>query len=308
MKNKIVVIFIMIVMLLTVVGCTDNTKQKSIEKNKILVYASFYPMYDFAKNIGGEKINLKLMIPSGIEPHDWEPTAKIMGEIEKADVFIYNGLDLEPWVDKLIGSIDNEKLITVEASKGVHLLGVHSNEYEHDHGKYDPHVWLDPINAIKEAENIKNAFIKADAENKDFYERNYKEFVDKLSKLDKKYKNELSNLEKKEIVVSHAAFGYLADRYGLKQIAISGLSPQEEPSAAKIAKLSDFVKEHNIKYIFFETLTSPKLSRVLAEEVGAKTLVLNPIEGLTEEDIKNNKNYIIIMEENLETLKKALGE
>jgi zinc transport system substrate-binding protein len=181
-------------------------------------------------------------------------------------------------------------------------------EEEEEHGEYDPHVWLNPMNVMKQAENIKNAFVKADEANKDFYEANFNEYADKLKALDEKYKQELSNTKRKEIVVAHGAFGYLANRYGLEQVAITGLSPQEEPSAAKMVEISKFAKEYNLKYIFFETLTSPRLAQVLADEVGASTLVLNPLEGLTQEEINAGKDYIVVMEENLAALKKALGE
>lgn len=316
MKNKIIFVFIIIVILFNISGCKAKSAQATTE-NKITVYASFYPMYDFAKNIGKDRINLKLIIPSGLEPHDFEPSAKMIGNMEKADVFIYNGLEIEPWADKLIGSINNKNLLVVEASNGVKLLKNQGKEERHEsdfhegeynHGNYDSHVWLDPTNALKQAENIKNALIKADEKNKDFYEANYKEFAVKLNNLDDKFKKELSDIKRNEIVTSHAAFGYLTNRYNLKQIAVSGLSPQEEPSSSKLAEITKIAKENNVKYIFFETLGSSKVSEVLANEIGAQTAVLNPIEGLTDKEIKSGKNYISAMEDNLKVLKKALGE
>lgn len=305
---------LLIFTLLFIGGCSKPVEEtQGSTEEKLLVYASFYPMYDFAKNIGKDKIDLKLMIPPGVEAHDWEPTAKIMGEMEKADVLIYNGLEMEPWIEKLTASIQSDQLIIVEASQGTDLIEGEAHEDEHEeeeeeHGEYDPHVWLNPMNAIKQAENIKDAFIQADEVNKDFYEANFKEYADRLNALDEKYKQELSNVKRKEIVVAHAAFGYLTNRYGLEQVAITGLSPQEEPSAAKLAELTEFAMEYNLKYVFFETLTSPKLAQVLANEVGAEIAVLNPLEGLTQEEINAGKDYIAVMEENLLALKKALGE
>lgn len=324
------------------VGCTkENTpsSQGEPEEEKLKVYASFYPMYDFAANIGGERAEIQLMVPPGVEAHDWEPTAKLMAEMEKADIFIYNGLEMEPWVEKFLASIDNDKLVVVEASSGITPLkseehghdheeeGDHDHDHEededhdhehedheegdeghHHHGENDPHVWLSPIHAMKQAENIKNAFVQADSANQDYYEENYQDFAEKLRALDEKFMEELGNLKRNEIVTAHAAFGYLADRYGLEQVAIRGLSPQEEPSAARMAEITRFAREHDVKYIFFETLTSPKLAEVLAREVGAQTAVLNPIEGLSQEELSAGKNYITIMEDNLTALKKALGE
>lgn len=313
--KKAIISLITVVSMIGLAGCSTQDETITKEKeDKLKVYASFYPMYDFAKNIGKDKIDLQLMIDSGVEPHDWEPSARLLAQMEEADVFIYNGLEMEPWADKLVKSIDNESLEIVEASKGTDLIKSeeHPEEEEHseeeEHGEYDPHVWLNPMNAIKEAENIKNALVKADEKNKDFYEQNYSEFAKKLNELDKEYKEETSKFKTKEIVVAHKAFTYLANSYNLEQIAISGLSPQEEPSPAKMAQISDFAKDNNVKYIFFETLASPKLAEVLAKEVGAKTAVLNPLEGLTKEEIKQGKDYIKVMKENLETLKKALAE
>ncbi|KPU27156.1 hypothetical protein TR13x_06230 [Caloranaerobacter sp. TR13] len=314
---KRIISLILISMLIFAVGCIseDIKTEGQNTEDKLKVYASIYPMYDFANNIGKDKIELHLMIPPGAQPHDWEPTAKLMTKLENADVFIYNGVMLEPWAEKLLNTIDNKNLIVVKASENVELINVqdhyiheHEEEKKHHHGEYDPHVWLDPIRAMKQAENIKNAFIKADYKNKDFYEKNFKEFAEKLRALDEKYKIELSKVKNREIVVSHAAFGYMANRYGLIQIAIRGLNPEEEPSAAKLSEIADIMKDKKIKYIYFETLTSPRLAEVLAREVGAKTAVLNPIGGLTKEEMDLGKDYLKTMEENLETLIRTLGE
>jgi zinc transport system substrate-binding protein len=319
-KRLIIVSFTIVVLVVILVsGCNRNAAnnlQETAKGGKIVVYASIYPMYDFVRNIGKDRIDLRLVVPPGAEPHEWEPTAKFMAELEKADVFIYNGAGMELWVDKVLGSVSNKGLIIVEASRGIELIELEGHQEEHEdekeeehrHGKLDPHVWLNPLNAIIQAESIKGALIKADKANEDFYEANYKDFKEKLLQLDKIYEQKLTGLKRKEIVVAHAAFGYLAQRYGLKQISIAGLSPQEEPSAAKMAEIVEFSRKHDVKYIFFETLTSPRLAEVLAREVGAGTAVLNPIGGLTTEEIKDGKDYITIMEENLKVLQKALGE
>ena len=314
-------IILVILSLLMVLGTACSKKPTATPGNiekKLQVYASFYPMYDFTKQITKDKADIHLMVPPGVETHDWEPGAKMIADMEKADIFIYNGISMEPWAEKLIGSVKKDTLVAVETSKDLDLLKHEEHEEDSEaeeehgdedtHGEYDPHVWLDPTNAIKQAENIKNAFVQADAQNKDFYESNFKEFKDKLTALDNKFKQELSNVKRKDVVVAHEAFSYLTNRYGLTQLAVSGLSPQEEPSAAKMAKITEFAKEHNVKTIFFETLTSPKISEVLAKEIGASTAVLNPVEGLTSEEIQAGKDYISVMEENLQALIKALGE
>lgn len=300
-------------------GCTDKDKETDSEKLKVM--ASFYPVYDFAVKIGGEKAEVTNMVPAGTEPHDWEPATRDITNLEQADVFVYSGAGMEHWVEDVLKSLENQKLVTVEASNGVTLREGHGHEEdheeadqeneaaaeeEHDHGEYDPHVWLSPLNAKKEMENIKNAFIEADPDNKDYYEANYKTYADKFDELDQSFKDTLSPLPNKVIVVSHEAFGYLCNAYGLTQMGIEGLSPDSEPDPARMAEVIDFVKENNVKTIFFEELVSPKVAEAIAKETGAVTQVLNPMEGLSEEEIKAGGDYFSVMEKNLAALKNAL--
>lgn len=305
-----------LVFTLLLVGCStvsNSNSQKPLDNQKPVIYASIYPMYDFANKVGKEKIDLRLMVPPGIEPHDWEPSAKLMAQLEEADAIIYNGANMEQWIDKVLASIEGDMKI-VETSKEVELLPFkgHNHDGHEDnqdnHGNDDPHVWLDPIRAKKQAEVIKNTLGAVDPDNKDFYEANYEEFALKLDELDEKYKMGLKDIKRREIIVSHSSFGYLSDRYDLEQISIMGISPQEEPSAAKLAELTKEVKKHGITTVFFETLTNPKLSQVLAEEVGARTDVLHPIGGITLEESEEGKEYLGLMEENLKALVKALEE
>lgn len=305
---KIGTLFLLIIFILVASSCAKQTAYYSTEESKkIIVYTSIFPIYDFTKNIGKDKIELKMMVPPTAEPHGWEPTAKLITELEKADIFIYNGAGMEPWVEKLVGSISNKELVIVEASKGIELLNSDQSAGHEGEG-YDPHVWLDPTNAVVQANNIKSALVSLDQNNNDFYETNYQKYVKELLSLDQEISNEINKLKAKELVVTHAAFGYFANRYGLRQIAVKGLTPQEEPSAAKLAEIAKLLNEKNLKYIYLETLTEHRLSEVLARETGAKTAVLNPIGGLTMEEINQGKDYISIMRENLETLKQTLGE
>ena len=291
-------------------GCSAKTASKTVTENmsssstrKLTVYTSFYAMYDFAKKIGGDKINLTNLVPAGTEPHEWEPSTGDIKNLENADVLIYNGASMENWVDKVVKSLNNKKLITVEASKGINLS---ENKDKDEDLKYDPHVWLNPMNAKKELEAIKYAFVKADPKNKDYYEKNYADNAKKFDELDAEYRASAATFKSKNIVVAHQAFGYLCGAYGLKQIAIEGLNADSEPSPAKMAEISDFVKKNKIKYIFFEDLISPKVADTIAKETGAKTAVLNPLEGLEQKDIDSGKEYISVMKENLQTLKTAL--
>ena len=264
--------------------------EKEAEESKLKVMASFYPMYDFAVKIGGDKVKVMDMVPAGTEPHDWEPAATDIKNLEDADVFVYSGAGMEHWVSTVLASLENRNLVSVEASDG----------------QYDPHVWLSPLNAKKEMENIKDAFVKADPNNQSYYEANYTEYAAKFDQLDQEYRDTISGLTNKNIVVAHEAFGYLCDAYGLKQVGIEGLSPDSEPDPAKMAEVIDFVRENHVKVIFFEELVSPKVAETIAYETGASAEMLNPLEGLGDEELAAGEDYFSVMESNLEKLKAAL--
>lgn len=304
--KKITVGFLCLLLTLSLFlsGCSSTAENNSSGNGKkISVYTSFYAMYDFAGKIGGDRINLTNLVPAGTEPHDWEPSPMNVAGLEKAQVFIYNGAGMENWVNKILSTVRNKKLITVEVAKGLNLL---DNPDKDEELKYDPHVWLDPRLAKKEMEAIKNALVAADPANQDYYEKNYADNAKKLDELDREYRDTVVNFSKKDIVVAHQAFGYLCSAYGLKQIPIEGLIADSEPSPARMAEIVNFAKEHNVKYIFFEELVSPKVAEAIAKEVGAKTAVLNPLEGLQDNDIRAGKEYFSVMRDNLEILKQSL--
>lgn len=306
--KKVLGVFLCLVLALSMLlsGCSNKSAPEINESSsgkKISVYTSFYAMYDLTKKIGGDKVTVTNLVPAGQEPHDWEPTPSDMANIEKADVLIYNGAGMENWVDKVLNTIKNKKLIAVETSKE---LKIQDNPDQSEDSKYDPHVWLNPMNAKQQMETIQKALVTADPSNKGYYEKNYTENAKKLDDLDKEYKDAVAKFSKKDIVVAHQAFGYLCDAYGLKQIPIEGLLADSEPSPAKMAEIVKFAKENNLKYIFYEELVSPKVAEAIAKEVGVKTAMLNPLEGLPESDILAGKEYISVMRDNLEALKTAL--
>lgn len=272
--------------------------------------ASFYTMYDFAKKIGKDKIEVTNMVPAGTEPHDWEPSTKDLIELEKSDVFIYNGAGMEQWVDDVLESLDTEELTSVEASKGIKLLkGTDAHEHDHEHeSENDPHVWLDPQNAKYEMNQIKKALIKADPDNKDYYEANYKKEASRCDELDQQYKKELAQVSKRELVVAHEAFGYLCKAYDLEQMGIEGLSADDEPDPKQMSEVIEFAKKHKVKTIFFEELVSPKVAKTIAKETGASAKMLNPLEGLSNKKIKAGQDYFSVMKQNLSAIKEALSE
>lgn len=337
MKNIKKILFLLAGILLFS-GCSKGAETKDAGKdteNKegLRVYASVYPMYDFAKKIAGDKLDVEMVMPQGTEPHGWEPDTKAIKNLESADLFIYNGAGLESWTDKVIDSLSNKDLKVVEASEGVDLIKSshdhededhdhqgaeenhnhnhedHEEDHEHEghnHGPMDPHVWISPKNAKIEMENIKNALVELDKENADYYESNYQKYAKMLDELDAKYSEKLSPLPNKTIVVSHEAYGYLCKDYNLTQIGIKGVNAETEPDAKKMAEIINYVKENKITTIFTEELIDPKVSKIIADETGCVVKVLSPIEGLSEEQIKNKADYFSIMEENLENLVGAL--
>ena len=270
--------------------------------SRLQIVTSFYPLYFFTTQIAKEKADVYNITPAGAEPHDYEPTTKDMVKIENSQILIINGGKFETWTDNIQNILGKQNIKIIDIGENL----ANQNIIEKNIKIRDPHFWLDPIIAKKEVELITKNLTTIDPININFYTNNYKILIEKLETLNNKLQTELNNCQKKDIVTSHAAFKYLAERYGLKQTAISGLSPDEEPTPKQLAEVSDFALKNKIQYIFFESLVSPKLANTIAQEIGAKTLTLNPIEGLTDEEIKNGKNYFTEMEKNLINLKIAL--
>ena len=295
-------------------GCGTQPADTAAGDGRLRVLTSFYPMYDFACKIGGDCIDVTNMVPSGTEPHDWEPSTNDLKNLEKADVFIYNGADMEPWADDLLVS-RSDTLHVVEASENVELRttdGEHEHAHEHEgadhhHGDFDPHVWLDPENAKIEMEAIKDALCAADPENSTVFQSNYEKYAAELDALDAEFREKLAPLPNRTIVVAHEAFGYLCDAYGLTQVGIEGLSPDSEPDPGRMAEVIDFVREHSISTIFFEELVSPKVAEAIASETGAQAKMLSPLEGLSDEQAAAGADYFSVMHDNLAALMEALN-
>jgi zinc transport system substrate-binding protein len=307
---------------LLLTGCGNSDSLASFSGKKLKVTASFYPMVEFTKQVAGDHAEVIGLVPAGVEPHDWEPSAKEMKLVKEADIFVYNGI-VEGWAEAALKSAANDKRIVVEASQGIDLLAGMEEEddhtvepkkdgakvEEHTHGdEHDPHVWLSPVLAQKQVASIQAALEKADPAHKDDYKKNADAYIAKLKELDQSFKTDLKDTKRKEFVTQHAAFAYLAKEYGLVQLPIAGLSPEQEPTPDKMVGIVKFAKEKQVKTIFFETLVDPKVATTIAKEIGAKTEVLNPLEGLTDEEKKKNLDYIGVMRNNLAALKKALNE
>ena len=254
------------------------------------VVAAFYPLAFAAEQIGGDGVTVENLTPPGVEPHDLELSAGDIQTIGGAEVVLYLGSGFQPALEKAIDST---------SAHGVDLLdAVETHEGgEEEHG-VDPHVWLDPIRYSAIAERIGKELDR---------ETEAAAFADRLKALDIEFRRGLSGCEHDEIVTSHAAFGYLAERYGLKQVAITGLSPEAEPTPRDLEQVVDEVRAVGATTVFFETLISPRLAQTVAREVGAQTAVLDPIEGLSEKESAAGEDYFSVMRGNLAALRKALA-
>lgn len=301
MDKKICRCLLFLLVLLCLSGCatSDHQSEQFKEKEKISVVTTIYPMYDFVNKIGGDKVEVVNLVPAGIEPHDFELSTKDMELLEQSEMLIYNGSGMEHFMDKTLKSLSNHNLTVVEASKDIEALVA-------EDGDTDPHTWLSIENAKIECKTICDALCEIDPDNKEYYTSNLEAYQASLDELKAKYTDELKGCSKDTIVVAHEAFGYLCNEYGLKQEAIEGLTADSEPDSARMKEIIDLCREKDINVIFFEELVSPKVAMTIADETGATTMVLNPIEGITGEQEGQGLDYIGLMEDNLEALKTAL--
>lgn len=303
------VFLLLIISVLFFSACNDGSSDvDNMGEDKLKVYTSFYTLYDFASKIGGEHAQVVNMIPPGGEPHHWEPTAADIVSLEGADIFIYNGLSLEHWVESVLEPIENENLIVVEASQDVDVLeSSHSHDdHNHSHNNVDPHIWLDPIKSKTMMKNIRDAFIELDPLNEGSYENNYNIYVEELEKLDSEFHEKLVDLNNRDMIVSHEAFTYLSEAYGLHQIPIEGLIPDSEPNPSRMAEIIDYINDNNIETIFFEDENDTKVVETISNETGVNFTVLYTLEYLTDRQISNGDDYFSVMRSNLEALVKGL--
>jgi len=272
---------------------------------RLQVVTSFYPLYEFTKAVGGNKIDLTTLIPFGVEPHDWEPSPQKISQLQNADLIIYNGIGFDSW---LKDRVDKSKLVDV--SDGVHLIELQQEDERSTNVKssFDPHIWLDPIIAKNISKSISSYLIKLDPTNSDYYKQNTDRFVEKLDLLDDHIKKSLSDCKLNEFISFHEAFQYLANRYGLTQYSVQGLSPEGEILPQQISKIISLAKNLNISTIYSEDLRDPRLAEILASEIpNGNVLVLSPIEGIDKVEQENNISYIDKMKTNINNLVIGLG-
>ena len=291
-KFAILAIIIVIPLSSIVVYGTDSNQQfQKIESDKLQIISSFYPLHEFSQIIGQEKVDAILLVPIGVEPHDWEPTIKDVQQMQKSDLIIINGIGFENWVDSLRENNYQGKIIDTSDKILVKKL---------DDNSKDPHIWLNPVTVKTQVQNIANAFSDSDPENQQYYQSNAAKYIEQLDLLDVKIRNELSQCNN-DFIAFHDAFSYFADEYDLNQHTI--ISPNNSHGEATARTLENIISTANtlnIKVIFSEETVDVRTSQIIANEIGGRVLVLSPIE------IASDGTYISKMTENLENLKEAL--
>ncbi|HHY72927.1 MAG TPA: zinc ABC transporter solute-binding protein [Bacillus bacterium] len=324
-RNFIRILLLILVMSTFMIGCSQNkteTEQKKEQtESKLKIYTTLFPIEDFAKKIGGSHVDVNSIIPLGTNAHTYEPTTKTMIGIAKGDAFIFSNKSMEPYAVKIADALKNENVKIVDASKGIEMIaageesaGNHNeshgtetgHEEGHDHGDVDPHIWLDPILSVSIAKNITASLVELKPEAAEEFEANFNKLRLQLEELDGRFTELVKGKTAPKILVSHAGFGYWQNRYGIKQISITGLSSTNEPSQQGLQHIIDLAKENNIKYIIFEQNITPKVAEIIKNEIHAESLRIHNLSVLTEDDIKNNEDYFSLMNKNIETLKIAL--
>ena len=282
-------------------GCGSQTPAKQDTTEKIKVVASFDAMKEITQAIGGNKVDVTTIIPEGIEPHDYELKTSDVQKLQEAKLFVYNGLGMEAWADKAIQTASADNLMSVALAEHVQPIELTDPEEIEEHGAYDPHAWLGLTSAKEEASAVKDALIKISPEDKEYFEKNYMAFADEIDKMQEEYMKKVANATRKEIVTGHAAFGYLCRDLGIAQESVEDVFASGEPSAQKLAELTDFCKAHNVKVIFTEDLVSPAVSETLAKEAGAKAEAIHTIESA-----EDGMTYLARMKDNLNKIAEAL--
>lgn len=283
MRKAALTVLLLIILTLPLASCA------SVKNDKLQVYTSFYIVYDFATKIAGNYADVYCLTPFGAEAHDWEPTPKDMARIEQAGLLLYLNPNMETWVTKVKASVKNTPAIMIAET-------LESNSL-------DPHIWLSPVSVLELLNQITDALIKYDSVNEAGYKENLTAAEGKLNELDLAYKN--AGLEGKTIVTDHAAYGRLCEAYGMTQLAVDANNSGSDVSAARMAEIIEYIKENNINYVFCGEYSNQSIIDIIAKESGAEKLFLNPCEGLSEEQQKNNEDYFSVMYKNLDSLIKG---
>lgn len=306
--KKIIFTFGLLVIIIGALYLAVNYRRAPQESwGKLTVVTSIFPLYDFAKTIGGDKVEVSLLLPPGVEAHSFEPKPSDIANINTADIFVYAGQFMEPWAADITQGTTNKSLKVVDASAGIILIPGVFHDADKPAGSEDPHIWLDFDNDKQITQTITAAFIAQDPVNAVYYQARVAAYQESLMALDLQYQTALTNCVSREIIYGgHYAFGYLAKRYNLKYSAAQGVSPDSEPTAQDLVNLVGQIKKDNIKYVFYEELTTPKIAETIAQETNTQLLLLNAAHNVSKDDLVTGKTFLQIMEANLKNLKIGL--
>jgi zinc transport system substrate-binding protein len=319
MKRRALLFFFSLVVAIAFSSCARQ-EGKEPEMKRLVVVATLFPIYDFARNVAGDRAEVTLLLPPGAEPHGFEPRPADIVRLNKADVFLYTSPEMEPWAADIIKGLQNKNLEVIDTSRGIITGRGHENTgHRHDSrdghrdgrhdrsGAADPHIWLDLANALKMVENIRDGLAKIDPAGKDVYENNAVSTIEHLKALDERFRKGLQTCEKKILVNGgHFAFDYMAKRYGFRYVSVYGLSPDAEPTAASLVKLTRLIRDNHLGYLFHEELINPRVAETLARETGTTLLKLHPAGNLSKEQFDRGETFITLMDRNLENLKTGL--
>jgi zinc transport system substrate-binding protein len=299
-------VLITVIIVATVAGLYLTSNLGNIKSSsKITVLATFYPVYDFAQNIGGDKVSVSLLVPETVDVHDFEPTPSSIAAVSSADVLIYSGAGLEPWINQVVTAAGNSKLIQVDTSQGITLLPV-AAEFQKENRTVDPHIWLDPLDAKIQVNNILQGLIKADPADSQYFTQNANAYGAQLDNLNALAINATTKTPTKIFVTFHEAFAYFANQYNVTQLSISGPF-EEEPTPSDIQNVITAINQNHIKYVGYESLENPAISQSISSQTNATLINMNPIEGLTAEQKAAGDNYISLMKQDIVNIHLALS-
>ncbi len=312
-KNSYYIMLVLCFCILLVSGCR-KAEQKSAAG--LQVVTTLFPLYDFARSIAGDKAQVTMLLPPGVEPHTFEPKPEDMIRIGRAGLFVYTNPHMEPWAETVIKGVDSKRLKVVNAGARVRYKNVASADDDHhkaganseqDHKGLDPHIWLDFANAAIMVDTILDGFVAADAVNADQYRRNAEVLKSRLASLDERYRNALAECATRKLLHGgHYTFGYLAGRYNLDYHSLSGVSSDSEPSASRMVKLIGEIRASGAQHLFAEELLSPRLTETLAKEAGVDVLMLHGAHNLSRDELARGTSFFDLMDRNLERLQKGL--
>jgi len=306
-------IFLIIIILIS--GCiSDQSINEDKEYKQLSIFTTIYPLEYFTKRIGGSVVSIENIVPPGSDAHSIDLSPSEMVKVAKGEAFIYSGTGLEGFAQSIIESLEGEQVMIVNATENITLLessvrDQHSddeNNHKNEERELDPHFWLDPIRSMKVAGNIKKSLIELYPEEKEVFEANFISLKRDLEKLDAEFNEMIKSAEKKKFIVSHSAYGYWEERYGLEQIGISGISPSDEPSQQQLIGIINLMGKEGLTHLFFEENSNNKVAKNVQIETGSSPLFLHNLESLSEQNRDANEDYLSIMKRNLAALREGL--